>query len=152
MVAYMTEALELSAADRVLEIGTGSGYAAAVLSRIVDRVHSIERLPGLAAVAQERLKRLGYTNIVVHVGDGSLGLPSEAPFDAIVVTAGAPAIPQPLLDQLRFGGRLVVPVGPHPTMQTLMRVRRTGEREYRTESLMGVLFVPLIGAAGWDAE
>jgi protein-L-isoaspartate(D-aspartate) O-methyltransferase len=89
---------------------------------------------------------------VVHVGDGSLGLPSEAPFDAIVVTAGAPAIPQPLLDQLSFGGRLVVPVGPHPTMQTLMRVRRTGEREYRTESLMGVLFVPLIGAAGWDAE
>ena len=152
MVAYMTEALELSAADRVLEIGTGSGYAAAVLSRIVDKVHSIERLPGLAATARERLNRLGYTNIVIHVGDGSLGLPEEAPFDAIVVTAGAPAIPRPLLDQLRLGGRLVVPVGAHPTMQTLVRVRRIGESDYRHENLMGVLFVPLIGAAGWDPE
>ncbi|HEY5973861.1 MAG TPA: protein-L-isoaspartate(D-aspartate) O-methyltransferase [Geobacteraceae bacterium] len=152
MVAYMIEALELSGRDRVLEIGTGSGYAAAVLSRVVPEVHTVERLAGLAATASERLRLLGFTNIIVHVGDGSLGWPPVAPYDAIVVTAGAPELPAPLLAQLAIGGRLVIPVGRHPTMQTLIRVRREGEHEYRHESLMGVMFVPLIGAAGWEPD
>jgi len=152
MVAYMTEALELTDSDRVLEIGTGSGYAAAVLSRIVPRVQSVERLEGLAVAARQRLQRLGFTNIDVHVGDGSLGWPTSAPYDAIVVTAGAPEVPAPLLHQLAIGGRLVIPVGQNPTFQSLIRVRRYGENEYRQENLMGVMFVPLIGAAGWEPD
>ncbi len=152
MVAYMTEALELSPGDRVLEIGTGSGYAAAVLSRIVTEVHTVERIAGLAAAARERLHRLFYTNILIHVGDGSLGLPEHAPYDAIVVTAGAPEIPHPLMEQLAIGGRLVVPVGHNLTFQTLIRVRRVGRDDYRRESLMAVMFVPLIGAAGWESR
>jgi len=152
MVAYMTEALELADTDKVLEIGTGSGYAAAVLSRIVPRIQSVERLEGLALTARERLKRLGFTNIDVHVGDGSLGWPPSAPYDAIVVTAGAPEVPPPLLKQLSIGGRLVIPVGRNPTFQSLLRVRRHGENEFRQENLMGVMFVPLIGAAGWETD
>lgn len=150
MVACMTEVLELTGTSRVLEIGTGSGYAAAVLSRIVPLVHSVERLAGLAATARTRLERLGFTNIDVHVGDGSLGWPPAAPYDAIVVTAGAPHIPPPLLAQLAIGGRLVIPVGSTPTMQSLIRVQRQSESDYRQEALMGVMFVPLIGAAGWE--
>lgn len=149
IVAYMIEALELSAADRVLEIGTGSGYAAAVLSRVVTSVHSVERLGGLAQSARQRLQRLGYSNIVVHEGDGTLGWPEHAPYDAIVVTAGAPEVPQPLLEQLATGGRLVIPVGRSCDVQMLLRVRRVSERDYRSEQLCGVRFVPLIGAAGW---
>jgi protein-L-isoaspartate(D-aspartate) O-methyltransferase len=149
IVAYMTEALQLSGTDRVLEIGTGSGYAAAVLSRIVATVHTVERLADLAGSARRRLELLGYTNIIVHEGDGTLGWPEQAPYDAIVVTAGAPQVPKPLLAQLAIGGRLVIPVGPYSYLQTLMRVRRTGEHEYRDEELCGVRFVPLIGAAGW---
>lgn len=149
MVAYMAEALELSRQDRVLEVGTGSGYAAAVLSRIVDRVHTVERLAGLAHAARERLERLGYGNVQVLEGDGSLGWPEFAPYDAIVVTAGAPGVPKPLAEQLTVGGRLVIPVGYHPYFQALVRVRRVAEREYREESLFEVRFVPLIGAAGW---
>ena len=152
MVAYMTEALELHRDDRVLEIGTGSGYAAAVLSRIVTEVHSVERLSGLAVTAEERLRRLGYGNIRVHVADGSLGLPGHTPFNAIVVTAGAPSVPEPLLEQLVTGGRLVIPVGPHPRVQSLVRVRRLGEDDFRREILMEVMFVPLIGAAGWETR
>jgi protein-L-isoaspartate(D-aspartate) O-methyltransferase len=142
--------LELSHGDRVLEIGTGSGYAAAVLSRIVAEVLTVERLAGLAAAARERLARLGYTNIQVHVGDGSLGWPGQAPYDAIVVTAGAPEVPQPLMEQLAVGGRLVIPVGSNLVFQTLVRVRRVGEDDYRHESLMAVMFVPLVGEAGWE--
>ena len=149
IVAYMIEALELSAADRVLEIGTGSGYAAAVLSRVVTSVHSVERLGGLAQSARLRLQRLGYSNIVVHEGDGTLGWPEHAPYDAIVVTAGAPEVPQPLLEQLATGGRLVIPVGKSCDVQMLLRVRRVSEQDYRSEQLCGVRFVPLIGAAGW---
>ncbi len=149
IVAYMTEALELGVSDRVLEIGTGSGYAAAVLSRIVATVHSVERLEGLARSARERLDRLGYSNVLVHEGDGTLGWPEHAPYDAIVVTAGAPRVPPPLLHQLAIGGRLVIPVGPVPEFQLLVRVRRLNEDEYRTEELCGVRFVPLIGAKGW---
>jgi len=149
MVAYMTEALEPTPADRVLEIGTGSGYAAAVLSRVVAEVHSVERIATLADAAQERLAGLGYSNIQVHLGDGSLGWPVHAPYDAIVVTAGAPKVPQPLLDQLAVGGRLVVPVGPDTRLQTLVRMRRTAENDFRREDHFGVMFVPLIGEAGW---
>ncbi len=150
MVAYMAEALEPAYTDRVLEIGTGSGYAAAVLGRIVAEVHTVERIALLADIARERLAGLGYTNIQVHTGDGSLGWPGHAPYDAIVVTAGAPRVPQPLLDQLAVGGRLVIPVGRDPRLQTLVRVRRAGEDDYRYESHFGVMFVPLIGEAGWE--
>ena len=149
IVAYMTEALELAGTDRVLEIGTGSGYAAAVLSRIVTTVHTVERLGGLASSARRRLEMLGYTNIVVHEGDGILGWPEHAPYDAIVVTAAAPKLPQPLLEQLAIGGRLVIPVGTSSDFQMLARVLRVTEHDYRTEELCGVRFVPLIGAAGW---
>ncbi|MFZ2951363.1 MAG: protein-L-isoaspartate(D-aspartate) O-methyltransferase [Desulfuromonadaceae bacterium] len=149
IVAYMTEALELSGTDLVLEIGTGSGYAAAVLSRIVTTVYSVERLGGLAQSARERLKRLGYTNIIIHEGDGTLGWAEHAPYDAIVVTAGAPHVPKPLLEQLAPGGRLVIPVGTYSDVQMLVRVRRVGDRDYRTEELCAVRFVPLIGAEGW---
>ncbi len=149
MVAYMSEALELSPAHRVLEIGTGSGYAAAVLSRIVGQVYTVERLTGLAESARRRLDRLGYDNVRVEEGDGSLGLPEWAPYDAIVVTAGAPGVPKPLAEQLAIGGRLVMPVGATPYFQILVRLRRTGESEYREEELFEVRFVPLIGAAGW---
>jgi protein-L-isoaspartate(D-aspartate) O-methyltransferase len=149
IVAYMLEALELSPADRALEIGTGSGYAAAVLSRCVASVVTVERLAGLARSARRKLADLGYTNIQVVEGDGTLGWPDEAPYDAIVVTAGAPEVPAPLLQQLAVGGRLVIPVGASSYEQVLLRVRRRGEADYRTESLCGVRFVPLIGNAGW---
>lgn len=149
IVAYMTQALELSGTDRVLEIGTGSGYAAAVLGRIVTTVYSVERLGGLAQSAGKRLERLGYTNIIVHEGDGTLGWPEHAPYDAIVVTAGAPQVPRPLLEQLALGGRLVIPVGSYSDTQMLVRVRRAGDRDYRTEELCAVRFVPLLGASGW---
>ena len=149
IVAYMTEALELSARDRVLEIGTGCGYAAAVLSRIVATVYSVERLAGLARSARQRLAALGYTNIVVHEGDGTLGWADHAPYDAIVVTAGAPHLPKALRGQLAVGGRLVIPVGASSYFQVLIRVRRLSEDKYRSEDLCGVRFVPLVGADGW---
>lgn len=152
MVAFMAEALELAGDERVLEIGTGSGYSAAVLSRIVSSVRSVERLPELASRALERLQLLGFANIDVHVADGSLGLPQFAPYDAIVVTAGAPDVPAPLLAQLAIGGRLVIPVGVTLNFQSLIRVHRESETEYRRETLMGVMFVPLIGAAGWEPD
>ncbi len=149
IVAYMTEALALTPGDRVLEIGTGSGYAAAVLSRIAAMVYTVERLGRLADKARERLTELGYSNIVVHAGDGTLGWPEHAPYDAIVVTAGAPKLPEPLLEQLAPGGRLVIPIGPTSSLQMLIRVRRQGENDYHSEELCPVRFVPLIGAAGW---
>jgi len=145
----MTEALELSATDRVLEIGTGCGYAAAVLSRIVAKVYTVERLAGLAGSARQRLARLGYMNIIVHEGDGTLGWSDHAPYDAIVVTAGAPAVPKSLREQLVTGGKLVIPVGASSYFQVLIRVRRLSEHEYRSEDLCGVRFVPLVGADGW---
>ncbi|HEX2769596.1 MAG TPA: protein-L-isoaspartate(D-aspartate) O-methyltransferase [Geobacteraceae bacterium] len=149
MVAYMAESLELAPTDRVLEIGTGSGYSAAVLSRLVAEVFTVERFTALADSAGERLQRLGYDNIRIFVGDGTLGWPEHAPYNAIVVTAGAPRVPEPHLEQLVIGGRLVVPVGPNRLVQTLIRVRRVKTDEYRQENLMAVQFVPLIGAAGW---
>jgi len=145
----MTEALELSAEDRVLEIGTGSGYAAAVLSRIAKTVYSVERFGSLARSAMERLQKLGYTNIYILEGDGTLGWPEHAPYNAIVVTAGAPEVPKPLLEQLGADGRLVIPVGPDPYLQTLVRIRRIGEKELVHENLCPVRFVPLVGVKGW---
>lgn len=149
VVALMIEALDPEATDRVLEVGTGTGYSAAVLAEIVAEVCSVERLPGLAAAARSRLDALGYGRVHVHVGDGTLGWPEHAPFDAIVVTAGGPEVPPPLLDQLRIGARLVMPVGQSPRLQQLVRVIRRGESEYDRVTLGEVAFVPLIGAAAW---
>ena len=151
VVALMAEALELGPADRVLEVGTGSGYAAAVLARCAGSVVSVERVPALASAAAEVLAGLGVTGIVVHVADGTLGWPPAAPYDAIVVTAGGPDVPAALVDQLAPGGRLVMPAGP-PGGQRLVRVRRspTGAVE-AAEDLGGVAFVPLIGEQGWSS-
>ena len=147
MVAIMTEAMKLEGHENVLEVGTGSGYQAAILAEIVDHVISLERVPELAAAAAERLRQLGYANVEIHLGDGSEGYAARAPYDAIVVTAGAPEIPEVLLDQLADGGRLVIPVG-NSFQQTLTRVTvRDGER--KTERLEGCVFVPLIGKYGW---
>lgn len=150
IVALMTQALELERGERVLEIGTGSGYAAAVLAEIAENVYTVERHQALVDNARERFQQLGYTNIRVRQGDGTLGWSENAPYDAIVVTAGGPNIPEPLRKQLAVGGRLVIPTGDIPRMQELVRLRRLSEDEYRRESLGGVRFVPLIGEAGWD--
>ena len=151
IVALMTVALELKPTDRVLEIGTGSGYSAAVLAEIANEVYTIERHQVLADTARERLQKLGYKNIHVLQGDGSLGWPEHAPFDAIVVTAAGPDVPQSLKQQLAIGGRLVMPVGEYRYSQTLLRVRRINESEYEEENLGGVRFVPLIGKEGWES-
>jgi protein-L-isoaspartate(D-aspartate) O-methyltransferase len=152
IVAHMAEALELAPSERVLEIGTGSGYAAAVLSRIAKEVFTVERHPELAEAAIERLTRLGYDNVRVLCGDGTRGWPEEAPFDAIVVAAGSPGIPPALLEQLRIGGRLVIPVGGKKDSQQLIRAIRRGHEEFEYEELGAVRFVPLIGEAGWQPE
>jgi protein-L-isoaspartate(D-aspartate) O-methyltransferase len=149
VVARMTSALTVTPTDRVLEIGTGSGYAAAVLAEIVAEVYTIERLPRLAERARERLAELGYANVHVLVGDGTLGWPEHAPYDAIVATAGGPRAPQALLDQLAIGGRLVIPLGPDPYEQRLVRLVRRATTDYEREELEPVAFVPLIGAQGW---
>lgn len=148
IVALMAQALELKSGDRVLEIGTGSGYSAAVLSRLAARVYTIERHKVLADQAGERFARLNYENIEIRLGDGTKGWPEEAPFAAILVTAGGPQVPASLKGQLKVGGRLVMPVGTEK-MQELIRVRRNGEQDYREESLGLVRFVPLIGEEGW---
>ena len=152
IVAYMAEALELEGGERVLEVGTGSGYAAAVLSRIAAEVYTIERHESLARDAQAVLTRLGYSNVHVVVGDGTKGLPAAAPYDAIVVAAGGPQVPVALREQLAIGGRLVMPIGDTPREQRLVRVRRTREEEYEEEDLLPVRFVPLIGEQGWEEE
>jgi protein-L-isoaspartate(D-aspartate) O-methyltransferase len=151
IVALTVEALRLTGKERVLEIGTGSGYEAAILSRIAREVFTVERLRSLAAEARERLERLGYQNVQVLHGDGTLGWPKHRPFDAIAVSAGAPTVPQALLEQLAPAGRLVIPVGPDEISQTLMRVTREGRDDFREEPLTQVRFVPLIGAQGWLA-
>jgi protein-L-isoaspartate(D-aspartate) O-methyltransferase len=152
IVALMTAALELKPDDRVLEVGTGSGYAAAVLAEIAGQVFTIERHKILADTARDKLEELGYDNIRVLHGDGSRGWPEHAPFDAIVVAAGGPEVPETLKQQLAIGGRLVMPVGTSLRAQTLLRVRRINEHGYQQEDLGGVRFVPLIGAAGWEDE
>jgi len=148
MVAVMTEALKPRDADRVLEIGTGSGYQTAVLAELVSQVVTIERVGELAAAASETIGALGYANVEFVVGDGTKGYPSRAPYDGILVTAGAPDVPDVLLEQLTEGGRLVIPVG-NTLQQTLTRVTKRG-RDFRTERLEGCVFVPLIGEYGWS--
>lgn len=150
VVALMAEALELGPGDQVLEIGAGSGYAAALLSRMAREVWAVERHEPLARQARERMERLSYSNVHIIHGDGTLGWPEHAPYDAIVVAAGGPEVPQALLDQLAAGGRLVIPIGPDPRTQNLIRVRHRADGVYAREDLGAVRFVPLIGAQGWS--
>ena len=148
IVAYMTEMLQLKPEDRVLEIGTGSGYQAAVLSRLAKQVYTIERIEELARRAQQTLKDLGYENIQFRIGDGSCGWPEAGPYDAIIVTAAAPEIPPPLIDQLAPGASLVAPVG-STGHQDLVRLVKRGGRTH-SEHLTPVAFVPLVGEHGWQ--
>ncbi len=143
IVAFMTEALKLSPEDRVLEVGTGSGYQAAVLAELVKEVFTIEIIPELGREAEKRLNEMGYKNIHVRIGDGYLGWPEAAPFDAIMVTAAADEIPQPLMDQLKAGGRLCIPVGSADFVQYLIRITKTPTGTER-ETLLPVRFVPLV--------
>ncbi len=152
IVALMTTALELDPGDRVLEVGTGSGYAAAILGRVAREVDTIERHEPLARIAAERLTRLGFDNVRVHHGDGTLGWPEHAPYDAIIVAAGGPGIPPALIEQLRPGGRLVLPVGEGRGVQKLVRATRQADGSLASEDLGDVRFVPLIGAQGWESE
>ena len=148
MVAAMTQLLELEGTEKVLEIGTGSGYQTAILAALARRVCSVERLPALAARARRVLEELGSTNVIVKTGDGSFGWPDEAPFDRVLVTAGAPQVPAPLFQQLAEGGRLVVPVG-ELQGQTLFLVEKVDGR-MRTSTDCGCVFVKLIGKYGWE--
>ena len=150
MVGLMVSALMVTRADRVLEVGTGSGYQAAVLAELAGHVVSVERIPELMAGAAEALGRTGYANVEVREAGVELGLPEEAPFDAIIVAAAAPKVPTSLIDQLSEGGRLVVPVGPIES-QELMRVIR-GPRGLSIHTLGGCRFVPLIGRGAWDED
>jgi len=151
IVALMIESVEPRATDRALEIGTGSGYAAAVLSEVVDEVYTIERHEQLAKLAARFLDSQGYSNVKVLNGDGTLGWSEHAPYDVIIVTAGGPQVPKPLLAQLAIGGRLIIPVGDTSRLQRLVRVTRKSQDEFEDEDLGEVQFVPLIGAEGWDA-
>ncbi|WP_407312392.1 protein-L-isoaspartate(D-aspartate) O-methyltransferase [Desulfosporosinus sp. SB140] len=151
IVALMAQTLGLKASDKVLEIGTGSGYSAAILSRIAQNIYTIERHEVLAYLAKERFKELGYKNIDLHIGDGTLGWLEKAPFEAILVTAGGPMIPDSLIEQLAVNGRLVIPVG-DKAEQKLMRVTKTETCELKEENLGLVRFVPLIGSEGWDGS
>lgn len=148
IVALMAEAAELKADDHVLEIGTGSGYAAAVLGRIAGQVHTIERYAVLAQTARARLAALGYGNIEVHCGDGMQGWPEAAPFDAILSAASGPGIPEAWKRQLAPGGRLVMPRGGMTSVQNLIKLKRTGEDEFAEENLGKVMFVPLVEGTG----
>ena len=152
IVALMIEAAELAPGDRVLEVGAGSGYAAAVMAEIVASVFAIERHASLGGQAARRMAGLGYRNVAIRVGDGTLGWPEEAPFDAILVAAGGPEPPAALKEQLKLGGRLVVPVGRAESGQELVKLTRTGAGAWREEGLGGVRFVPLIGRQGWAED
>ncbi len=149
IVARMTELLDLKPSSRVLEIGAGSGYQSAVLAKIARTVYSVERVPILASKAAERLLALGLKNVSVKCDDGTLGWEVYAPFDAILVAAGGPSIPEPLVEQLRIGGRLVIPIGKDSKTQDLVRVTRP-EKGYTTEKFGPCAFVPLIGEHGWQ--
>jgi len=150
IVALMTQAAKIDPMDRVLEIGTGSGYQAAVLSGLARFVFTVERVSSLARQAKSVMDQMGLENVSVKVMDGTLGWRAQAPFDAILVTAGAPEVPAPLVEQLADGGRLVVPVGPRES-QVLKIVQRRGDRSF-TKELKGACFVPLIGRHGWKGE
>lgn len=148
IVARMTELLELKGRERVLEIGAGSGYQTAVLSMLARRVYSVERIDELAAKARVSLRSIGVGNVSARIADGTVGWPVYAPFDAILVAAGGPNVPKPLVDQLEVGGRLVIPVGASKDSQQLVRVTRT-ETGVKTEDCGPCVFVPLIGDHGW---
>src|SRR6267142_1324048 len=148
IVAARSAALHVRPSDRVLEIGTGCGYQAAILSRLAGEVFGVERRPELALSASARLERLGYANVHVHCGDGTLGMPDLAPFDAILVPSAAPVTPQPLLSQLAEGGRMIVPVG-DAEHQELQLIEKRG-KSVRTTTLEGCRFVPLVGYHGWQ--
>jgi protein-L-isoaspartate(D-aspartate) O-methyltransferase len=152
IVAFMAEALTLEGGEKVLEIGAGSGYAAAVISEIAADVYTVERLGQLAEQAAARLADLGYGNVHVLHGDGTRGWPEHAPYDAIVVAAGGPQVPESLKEQLKIGGRLVIPVGADQRTQELVRITRISKDEYRSEDIADVRFVPLIGEEGWAAR
>jgi protein-L-isoaspartate(D-aspartate) O-methyltransferase len=149
-VAFMAQALQLTGDEKVLEIGTGSGYGAAVLGKLSAQVYTIERISPLAQQARERLVRLGYGNVHVITGDGTLGLPDHAPFEGIVATAGAAALPYAYVQQLCDGGRIVIPLGSYRHSQTMYRFTRL-PGELKVENLGGFAFVPLIGKFGWTA-
>ncbi len=145
IVALMTDLLELGSEDKVLEVGTGSGYQAAVLAEIVKTVYTIEIIPALGEQATERLQRLGYENVVTRVGDGYYGWEEHAPFDAIIVTAAAGHVPPPLLEQLEPGGRMIIPVGGPFTVQHLVLIHKSAEGKVRSRRVLPVSFVPLTG-------
>lgn len=147
MVAIMTELLKLKPTDKVLEIGTGSGYQTAILAELAQYVISIERIQELAEGAEKRLKNLGYTNIKIICGDGSVGYPPEKYYDAIIVTAGSPDVPESLKEQLNEGGRLIIPVG-GSNLQVLLKITKQ-EKDYLIEKHTSCIFVPLIGSEGW---
>jgi protein-L-isoaspartate(D-aspartate) O-methyltransferase len=149
IVARMIEAAEIKPGERVLEVGAGSGYAAALLSRVAEQVYAVERHRSLAEAARDRWRKLGYGNINLRVGDGTCGWPEAAPFDAILVSAGSPAVPHALMTQLVCGGRLVIPVDESAGGQTLLKITRRGETNYVRESLEPVSFVPLVSEQGW---
>ncbi len=148
VVAVMLEAARIEASDTVLEVGAGSGYVAALMSRMARRVYAIERHAELADAARERLLRLGYANIEIRAGDGTEGWPEAGPFEAVIVSAGGPSIPLPLCRQIALGGRLVMPIG-EAGEQRLVCAVRTGEDDFDEEDLGSVRFVPLIGTHGW---
>jgi protein-L-isoaspartate(D-aspartate) O-methyltransferase len=150
MVALMTEALALTGKEKVLEIGTGSGYQTAILAECAAKVFSIERIRSLAIRARKLLLDLGYFNVEIKFSDGTVGWNDESPFDAIMVTAGAPDIPRPLIDQLKVGGRMAIPVG-DANIQDLIRITKT-EDGIKKEDFGGCRFVKLIGKHGWEAE
>lgn len=152
VVALMAEALQLTPGDRVLEVGVGSGYAAAILGQVASEVFGIERHEELARAAADRLDSPAYANVRVVAGDGTLGWPEKAPFEAILVSAGGPEVPPALLEQLVDGGRLAIPVGEEGAAQNLLKIVREGPGRYREESLGKVQFVPLIGDRGWREE
>lgn len=150
IVALMIEALELRPTDRVLEIGTGSGYAAAVASLLAASVNTVERHVELARAARQRLGSLGYGRVHVRAGDGTRGWPEEAPYDAVLVSAGGTDVPQPLVDQVAVGGRLVIPLGPQETWQRLYRLRRRAPGNWSRDDLGAVRFVPLVADPATD--
>lgn len=151
MVAMMTEALLLEGKESVLEIGTGSGYQTAILAELAARVYSIERIPSLTGKARTVLDSLGYKNILVKLSDGTVGWQEYAPYDRILVTAGAPQVPEPLLEQLAPGGILVIPVGPN-SIQELVRIRKKENGSTVEEKMGGCVFVRLVGKHGWEAD
>ena len=151
MVGLMTELLQLQGSEKVLELGTGSGYQAALLALLAGRVYTVERIRTLALQARKVLDSIGFLNVNIKIGDGSMGWSEEAPFDAIVVTAGAPEIPQVLIDQLKEGGRLVIPTGSRSD-QTLVRVIKTADGGLVRENVKDCRFVKLVGKQGWNDD